>query len=38
MYAFLTLRYTAFLMLCLYAMRDGVVSLVRGLVVRFLTT
>jgi len=38
MYAFLTLRYRAFLMLCLYAVRDGVVSLVTGLVVRFLTT
>jgi hypothetical protein len=38
MYAFLTLRYRTFLMLCLYAVRNGVVSLVKGLVVRFLTT
>jgi hypothetical protein len=38
MYAFLTLRYRPFLMLCFNAVRDGVVSLVNGLVVRFLIT
>jgi hypothetical protein len=38
MYAFLKLRYRVFLMLCFYAVRVGVISLVTGLAVRFLTT